>query len=376
MSASESLRAACESLADLWVISPVRAAAFVIAAAVVFLAFATSFDAQNLLVRIPIHSGTRDADRAAQALASAVRAREQIVLLVGGSTTRELTPADQYVSDTLSARCGRPLRFVNAGSSNQTLAESWAFAEYAARSRLVAVIVGMNYFRLEEDRPSLVTSLERMIAPVPRPSSLSLWLSYEGKRLVVPWAPLSDVARRLRALWRSLPEDSDARVLARLQRLIGTPYLTFASTPDPFLIERNAYREPVLRPEAKRTIANEYGASRTTLYRERVAAGREAWSAFAASVRAWGAVSLFVALPEDPSMARIRGAFGPAFDDAMASLVVSGNSYADLRTLHGLAPEHFYDQQHLVASGRRAFWPQFLAATLDVIPYCGASAAP
>ena len=59
---------------------------------------------------------------------------------------------------------------------------------------------------------------------------------------------------------------------------------------------------------------------------------------------------------------------GDEFADEMAALGRAGAIVADWRTNHGLAQGDFYDQQHLLASGRRKIEPgllDLLAGSLD-----------
>jgi len=371
MSVSEKLSRVSDVLTWGGVDRPSRALGFFIALVVLVASLAFFIPGPTqILSNMPLSSASRDSDRAAQAVAAAVASGEELVILVGGSTSRELTPSDRFVSNALTTSCGRRLRFINLGTSSQTLADSWALTEYAARSSLSTVIIGMNYYRFEEDLATITSNYENLLVPVPRPASLGIWLTTTERRFVLPWTPLTDLIRALR---RAIPTWTWDNVAHFMRKPLPAEKLVQPEEADPFQNERNAYGLPVLSLDAKQAIVAEYLAARTSGYSARAASSRDVWYAFAKQITRWGASPVFMVLPEDPVLEPVRQVFGPTFDNVMSSFSASGYRTIDFRRLSDLEHAHFYDQQHLVASGRRLFWPHFLQSVIAAVPGCRSS---
>src|SRR5262249_35355341 len=99
---------------------------------------------------------------------------EQVVL-VGGSTVRELTADDPFVSRELTYQCGRNIQLVNLASSSQSFAESWDILTLLPDHRQRLIVVGVNSYRLGFDDSDVVSDLSSN--PTGVPASFSLWWS-------------------------------------------------------------------------------------------------------------------------------------------------------------------------------------------------------
>lgn len=370
MSGSNRLRLLPDGLSWLGVQTRIGGAAFLMAASMVgtVLWFGVLRPVE-ILQRLPITAKTDDADRAALVLSHALQSSDELVVIIGGSATRELTPNEPFVSKALTRACGRPLTFLNLGTSSQTFAEGWALAELASRGRLVTVIAGLNYYRLEVDRESTEAEVTTMRVPVPQARTLVAWLWGGGGRLIAPFTPFADTARALRLAERALPDLSWAE---RLRRLRDDSPRTEAPPPDDDYSQkgRTYYVEPVMSPESKVAVVAQYLAARTTLFRARAPSGIRAWEALFAQVRGWGATPVAAVLPEDSVMLRLRPTFGPVLESAMSTFAATGVHVVDLRRAPGLQPSHFFDQQHLTPAGRRVFWPTLLRGLAVSVPNC------
>ncbi len=319
---------------------------------------------QEILLKIPSAAESEDADRVAKVLAFALKDETELVFFVGGSAVREYPPSDDLVSKRLGEECGRPLRFVGLGASNQTFAETWALVEAARQHRVRAVLYGMTYARFEYDLVSIAQSLDSMLTPVPRPAALANWLSQTWLRYVPPFSPVSDWARALR---HAMPKANPAKVW----RLFSEPAVAPAPPEDPFQTRGHFYKAPVLSKAEKDAIVDQYIGSRILPFAESVKDSTYAWRALITQTIAWGARPVLLVLPEDPSMAKVDQLFRPSFDTAIDELKGAGAIVHDLRENTRLTSVDFYDQQHLVASGRRIEFERLIAAVKAAIPGCG-----
>lgn len=365
---SDLLRRLVRGAPWLWIDSRRRAAAAAIAALAVFCGTAL-FEASQpwrwLAVAEPKASAAYDT-RLLASLAWVGASRIDTVILLGGSTARELTASDARISGLLTERCGRPMRFINGSTSSQTIAETWAVAEAVPDDLRVLTVVGMNYLRFEEDSGEVARDVRQPLLPLRHSEALEQALAELGHPAVSPLPGLAQSA------W----------LLARLDQV------TFRRTPEPFddfLAQRdgetpwqgplNFYNGAPLDPAAKAAITHQRIAERLTLFKERHTEAGALWRAFAHRFGGPRSNVLFLALPEDPSMTPFSLLAGDGFDAEMASLGDAGAHVADWRTSHGLAQSDFYDQQHLLASGREKIEPRLLDLLAGAIVNCDRGAA-
>jgi hypothetical protein len=152
--------------------------------------------------------------------------------------------------------------------------------------------------------------------------------------------------------------------------LLAPPIATAPSKPgDPFQAYRHFYRPPVLSAERKHRIAMEFLATRGGMFRENVESNIVLWSAFAGRFAGSGTQVGFVILPEDRAMQPVDHILRNEFDMAVAR-IARGHVLIDLRDLGLLEPSDFYDQQHLVASGRQKILPAIVKSVAAQLSGC------
>jgi len=99
------------------------------------------------------------------------------------------------------------------------------------------------------------------------------------------------------------------------------------------------------------------------------------WSDFQQHIAARGARVLYLVLPVDPSMNVVRNRLDPDFDHALLELEELGASVVDWRDNQSLSlrPEDFFDQQHLLESGRRKLAANFNTVVVEHLDVCNHS---
>jgi hypothetical protein len=273
------------------------------------------------------------------------------VILVGGSTARELPPSEARLSGILTERCGRPIRFVNGATTSQTLAESWMITEAVPDERRALTIVGMNYLRFEEGFAEVARDLRAPLLPLRTPEGLERVLIETGHPPASALPGLTATAWLLPRIdevdFNRAPEAFDD---FKARRTGQTPWQG----------PQNIYSDPPLNPAAKATINQQMVAERLSLFEARRGQAGALWRAFVRRFAVPQSDVIFLALPEDPSMAPFAALARVGFAEEMAALDRAGARVTDWRTNHGLVEEDFYDQQHLIASGRRKLEPRLV----------------
>jgi len=363
MSVSSRLVALIRGAPTLWITSRRRALGAAIAAIIV-LAPAIALEVSEPWRLMASVQPRRDAPRDTEvvsALAWSRAADIDVVLLLGGSTAREFTGSDAHVSELLTARCGRPLRFINAGTSQQTLAESWAIAEAIPDDRRKLVVVGMNYLRLEEGYDQTRRTLPIKTMPFDTPAPLMAALDKAGHPVALTFPSLKNVAWLLRqGRWRG--ELSPPSTLAE--------FVGAADRSQAYQGPHNAYKAPALSGDEKDRIVRHRIVERLTLFRAVHAEAAALWAEFTRRFDTAAGPVLYLALPESVAMAPLERLAGPAFDADMAKLRDSGALVADWRQGHGLDEADFHDQQHLLASGRARIEGRFVELLAVSTPGC------
>ena len=345
----------------LWINTRMRAAAAAIAMLAVCCGVGL-FEASDPWRRLADAAPNAEAapeTRLLGALAWVEASRIDTVILLGGSTARELTSSEARVSGLLTERCGRPIRFINGSTSSQTIAETWIIAEAVPDDRRVLTVVGMNYLRFEEGPAEVARDIRPPLLPLRSSRALERALTDAGHPPDSTLPSLTETAWLLLRLdqvtFRSAPESFEDFIARR-------------NAEAPWQGPLNLYQSPPLDPAVKRAITHQRIAERLSLFKARHAGAATLWRAFLDRFDGPRSNVLFLALPEDPSMRPYADLAGDEFADEMAALGRAGAIVADWRTNHGLAQGDFYDQQHLLASGRRKIEPgllDLLAGSLD-----------
>lgn len=342
----------------LWITSPRRAAAWLCGAGlalVITLAFEFS-QPWRALASLASPESTSRAAYVSTELARITDDNVDTILFVGGSTTREFTASDRDLSALLARRCGRPIKFLNAGTSTQSLAESWTIVEAVPRHRRALVIVGMNYFRFEQGLDDVVADLPRLTLPFTPPASLRQSLAESGRPTGPALLQLRSTAWMLRQGYFSIRGNPDVRQAPRATRFDG-PY--------------NIYAPPALDAAHKADIARRMIIEELPPFRRWNDEAGDLWLAFAAHFSRHGTRPLFIFLPESASLKPLRDLVEPDVQRQIARLRAQGHVVVDWRRHAELDERDFYDQQHLLGSGRAKMEPRFIDLIAASIAGCG-----
>lgn len=347
MSVSEKLSGLMSRASYLWIDSPLRASCFLAAAALLFsLSVAVErLPAWTILNHAASRPGSDNWEVVSANLTQSISSGRPIILLVGGSATREMTGKDGYFSSTLSQACGRPLLFVNGGTSNQNLEDSMALTSAVPDGQMKLIVIGLNYYRLGEALSRTPAATYRPDFPFPYSKAAANLLGDESIALARPLNQLG---------WLLLHASSYDWTWHRTDIAAALP-----QTPGDDL--HNMFQPPALPISQKHAIIDEYVALRWPTFEAGYRASTELWKRFAASERDQGVKVVFLALPESPSMAPVDRQFGPFLERSMKEFRQAGFEVFDWRTSLGLSEADVYDQQHLLESGRRKTAPHFLS---------------
>lgn len=362
MSVSDRLSGLARGAPYLWIDSPLRAVSFLVAliSLVAGCLLLERLPAWSILDHAVLRRTADNWESVAANLAQSIDSGEPIVLMVGGSATRELTGSDFQVSRFMSQACGRHLLFVNGGTSDQNLGDSLVLTSAIPRQNLALIIVGINYYRLGEALSNVPNDTYWPNFPFPYPQQAWQALG-EADYAKKSTRPLNQLG------WLLLHSPG----YAWTPRKRGYAALT-SPTPgeNPYSAVHNAPPRPPLPDVTKQEIVNEYVALRWPAYLREHRASTELWERFAKYQRSRGVKVVFLALPESPSMAPADRLFGPIFEQSMNSLRRDGFTVADWRKMSGLREADFYDQQHLLESGRRRIAQRFLQLPVQSLGSC------
>jgi hypothetical protein len=279
------------------------------------------------------------------------------VVLVGGSTVRELTADDSFVSKDLTNRCKRSVHVVNLGSSSQSFAESWDIVDLLPEHGKRLILVGVNPYRIGFDDSDVESDLSNNLTGVP--TSFSLWWSvfrhtgYVGglERTIASITRQQSFGARLRLSDLVVPRDPTAK----------------PPSTDPFQPDRSGYRDPVWTRAQKVRQSYEYIATRVMNFHDRYRMGARWFRRFAEHFDANGSEVKFLVLPTDESYDTAAKLESTDFEEALR-LLGGNENIIDLRNkVQNLKPEDFYDMQHLVASGRQKLQPAFVDAVAHAL---------
>jgi hypothetical protein len=284
----------------------------------------------------------------------------ELVLLVGGSTVRELTADDSLLSKALTSQCGRDIQFVNLGSSSQTFPESWDIAALAPQNRKRLLLVGINPYRLGFDDSDVISELAHNPSGIPVSYSLLWSVALQAGHVGSPERILTSLARQqsFGARWRLLDLFDPAQPTAR------------QPADDPFQPDRSSYREPVWTRSEKLRQANEYIATRVLDFHERFRVGVHWYNRLFDHFQSTGADVKFVVTPTDVTFGKADRLISADLREAIR-LLGGEDRILDLRDQsRDLDSGDFFDIQHLVARGRAKLQPAFVAAVSSALG-CG-----
>jgi hypothetical protein len=276
----------------------------------------------------------------------------ELLIIVGGSTHRELTADDSLVSKILTSKCGRNIHVVNLGSSSQTFSESWDAIALAPDNQKRLILVGINPYRLSFNDEDIVTELAHNRTGIPNSYSLlwNVWL-HTGN-FVGPERYLQSVARQksLGARWELM------------NLFVSRPPVPATRPQDPFQPLRSAYNAPVWTRAQKLKETNEYIATRAIDFQENYRTGVKWYNRLLEHFRTSKSDVKFLVLPTDETFDKANKLMANNFRDALRRLGGDRN-ILDLRDQKkNLTSADFFDVQHLVARGRAKIQPALVDA--------------
>ena len=277
--------------------------------------------------------------------------QEVDVLIVGGSSTREFFGHDTELDDILSAQCGGLVRGFNAATSSQSLSESLAVIDlYRAHvGDPDVIVVGLTTRRLSlpDYDPRAQAGLFNL-ALAPSSSSFS-W--YE-------W-PLRVLSSATGALQRFSGFSS-------LLSPSSTFNLNGVHTPNPATPYDRMAPLSLAQPTSMSVVWAEIINSDAVIHAEYTAR----WAAGALDRATDNIPVVYLMTPVSPASAPLT--YPDSDSDIMQRSIQSltvNSPFFDLRDSGalGLTDADFWDEQHLVRTGRERLWAQGLPSFAHVI---------
>jgi hypothetical protein len=279
------------------------------------------------------------------------------ILLLGGSTSRELTYSDRFLSESVSQLCQRKVSFINAGSSSQTYIASRSIYDLFSKKGVDLVVIGANLYRYILS-PSGIHK-NALFNQLSIPISAGIFFSERGSSLTPP--PLSPVytGAYLAANKSLIAQFSLGRSFAIRDKFENSKGL------------HNLYVTPSRTIKYKERIARQYLLQNYLAFKENANFGASRWNDFFEQVMRDGAEVVVLDLPVSPTFLSTERFFRDQYDEILKSHNAIGAgvvrwSASDL----GLIESDFFDQQHLLASGRQKIEPALLLMIQDHIPEC------
>lgn len=262
--------------------------------------------------------------------------KQNNVLIVGSSSTREFFGHEEDLNQFLSAQCGKPVRGFNASTSLQAFSGSLAvidlYKEYVGDPDLI--IIGLTARRITS--PDFDFSERFDLVKLALPPSQNAFAWYEW-----PFSVLSSITGKVQQFGK----------LPTLLRPASSLNLDGVHTPT----VRYIYDEQP-PPDLARKISNAIAWRETFVTGGPDQTARNAkWTKAAFTRSAGNTPVIFVLTPVAPFSAAFSypDADSPSLTAALTELSEIGPIY-DLRNADklGLTNENFWDEQHLLKNGR------------------------
>ena len=272
------------------------------------------------------------------------------VVLLGGSTSRELTGWNNHYSEAISKNVGYPVKFTNNGWRNQNLAAIWTITEHLIKQRADLIIIGMNYYRFTEDRYNFLSHVSRSSLPVPL--SRSMLFNQLSWMNVIPKPEPFKLFGMLKR-YQLTGVSRDDKVIKHSPLTESLPIENVFNGP------QNFYHPPIFTKDAKQRRVNSFIATRSPQFyfnhRESVQLWIDYLREFADKIKI-----ILLILPSDPLMDQAAPFFAPIFEEALGELHSHGVKIVDWRKMKELESDDFYDQQHLIFTGRAKIFQRFI----------------
>jgi hypothetical protein len=258
------------------------------------------------------------------------------VLLLGGSSVREFFPGDESVSKVFSRNCGLPVLAFNAGTSNQSLADTAAIVDAVLQenARPKILLVGLTKYRLSHP-----------------------WRNWnqvlEGQRLTLPVSETLLLQFGLLDAWRWRLRDKFEQI-ARL-----APFYERAERRANSVIgqveSRHYYdRAPMSIKQKLEQTAISHTLRNASFVKYAEQNARRFADAFA-PFSEMGMEVVFLFTPQSP-VSRAVDINNEIIHAAVARQLEQTGVVVDLRNGSQLTEDMFYDEQHLRPAGREHLW--------------------
>jgi hypothetical protein len=277
------------------------------------------------------------------------------ILLLGGSTSRELTGSNRFFSEKLTMLCGKKVNYFNAGSSSQSyVASRTLYSEYQ-KNNVDMIIIGMNYYRyiIIPDRHKYDMMNNGQVVPIPYNLFFEEYPFAQALPAILP--PYLDTKLRYLLRKNKIKIGSDKR------HVDTSDYMAF----------HNKYKGTARSFETKQEIARRFMVTRYPDYVQFSSFAAKRWQSFSNFAQSNGSKIMFLALPEDPSFGEVYKQFDSVFRRHLDQHQDQGTIVIDWRKKDlGLLPLDFYDQQHFLSSGRKKISTPLANIVVNNIPEC------
>jgi hypothetical protein len=228
------------------------------------------------------------------------------------------------------------------------------------KDRLALVIIEMNYYRFEADPEQIEATAGAQHLPFPLPHDLyDRIIGQKDSLTVSPLHQLGWLSQHALAFTWGIKRKTYAQLT------------NFGPGDNPFSGPENSYRPPALSFAAKSEIVRQYIAVRLALFDQYNQWNTVLWARFIGSQRSANHKIVLLAVPESGAMAPADRLFSAPFENDLSKLRAAGAVIVDWRGKNlGLRESDFYDQQHLLESGRRAISPHFITLVRGALERC------
>lgn len=331
----------------LWLSNSMRARAFIagmlpVLAIGVFLAAGPVWRAYAWIPESALNS---DRLRITHDLASTWLNEVPEVLILGGSQAREIFPDAQWMSRELSRACRRQIRVLAAASSSQPLETTWAIADHFSTRAPELTVLAPNLMRDRFD-PAVASRLARSRFAIAQP--------------ITPEGPSS---RQSPVGLESLKVQLGI-VFADAITATGLHSRPQHRATDPFDSRQHTYVLPALGERRKLVEARFAEMRLARLSDATLQANVEAYRLLTSRIRRRGGQVLLLSTPVSPVTADVWGRADQRLAAAHAHLVAA-DVELDLRASSGLEDKDFFDDVHLLRSGRVKLWPVLRRSLLE-----------
>ena len=275
------------------------------------------------------------------------------VVFIGGSASRELTATDSFVTQSLRKLCGDDVTFVNSATPGQTLPETWATINALKSSSLKTLVYGFNDWKLSEGVRDTIRQASAMRLPFAAPPEMMSYLSSVSDRAAIAF-PVPNASGWLYANRKGF-------------KSTGGPS---AEISDPFQSAHHRYTAPSKSLEEKHAIAARFLAESSYPMELKYLEAAEIFAALVRDLKQNGTEVVFLVLPQSSVLKRHSLYTKEMADEGLAVIRASGAKIYDWRILPELVENDFYDQTHILSSGRKKIHDKLVSMMAENFQPC------